>query len=351
MDTLAALIKIPSESGSEAEIATYLSGWLTERGITTYTQAGNVIALVKGADSSKALILNGHIDTVPAGDHDAWTYGPYTPTVKDGVMYGLGTSDMKAGVAGILELLEHYQQSPPPCDIWASFVTCEETDGSGTKSFLAWFHDQGYAANYSTLEGIIAEPTDCTYVGLGHRGNYFLKLNVPGNSSERVESLAAKLTELDADWRERFTHELLGPPTLALTGIQFDATSDAPATLTLDIRTTPELHGVLQTELTAFLERECSDATHSVISDCPVGWCPDNGLVRTIFADKFSRLDQHAMTGSTDLCFFSERDIPCVIYGPGQRDRMHSVNETFVCSKLNEFTAIMREIVRYYGDI
>ena len=43
------------------------------------------------------LMLNGHMDTVPAGD--GWKYDPFAAKIVDGKLYGRGSSDMKAGLA------------------------------------------------------------------------------------------------------------------------------------------------------------------------------------------------------------------------------------------------------------
>lgn len=355
MELLSSLIAVPSESHHEVKIKEFILSWLDERSIRTFEQDNNAIAFIPGVDRTKALVLNGHTDTVPAGDPGKWTYGPYNPEIIDGLLYGLGCSDMKAGVAGLLELAAYYQGSKPPCDLWFSFVAREETDGRGTESFIEWFKQQGYLDNYAHIEGIIAEPTNCAFVGLGHRGNYFIRVNLATDTEEPATALATlanELKQLAAKWQQNYAHPMLGLPSLGLTGIDYDSTREHNplATLTLDIRTTPELHANLDAELTSFLATHCPAATYETISACPVGWCPENAQIRKIATDHFPDLPQQAMTGSTDLCFFSEQNIPCVIFGPGQREKMHSINETFQCDKLIEFKDIVMKVVEYYGQ-
>ena len=50
----------------------------------------------------RSLILNGHIDVVPPGDSALWTNSPWEATERDGRIYGLGSCDMKGGLACIL---------------------------------------------------------------------------------------------------------------------------------------------------------------------------------------------------------------------------------------------------------
>ncbi|MGB4762355.1 MAG: M20/M25/M40 family metallo-hydrolase [Candidatus Saccharimonas sp.] len=354
MELLSALVAIPSESTHENDIADFIEQWLGERGITTYRQAGNIVAFVRGSLSTKTLVFNGHIDTVPSDDITKWTYGPYVPTIKDGVMYGLGVSDMKAGDAGLMALAEYYQTNTPPCDLWFSFVTQEETNGSGTQSFLTWFYEQKYNEAYERIEGLIPEPTNCEYFGLGHRGNYFIKLLLAPTTPELPQTLASlsrAIATLQTSWQTTYSHPLLGLPTIALTGVDYEVeiSPNNGASLIIDVRTTPELHYKLQEALATFLHETYPTASFEVISDCPVGWCPDDSQLRAIATEHFPTIGQQSMPGSTDLCFFSERDIPCLIFGPGQREKMHSIDETFVCSKLDEYIALTKEIVGYYG--
>lgn len=58
----------------------------------------NLFAQRKGTGGGRSLLLSGHMDTVPT-QPDAWTDSPWQPTVRKGRMYGLGTFDMKGGVA------------------------------------------------------------------------------------------------------------------------------------------------------------------------------------------------------------------------------------------------------------
>lgn len=357
MHILDQLVAIPSESEHEENIVEFIVDWLKQKGVHAFIQGENAVGFIKGSDSKKALILNGHVDTVPAGDASAWTYGPYTPTRIQDTLYGLGASDMKAGVAGILLLAEHYAPQQPPCDIWFSLVAREEIDGRGTESFLEWFENQGHKMKYTSIQGIIAEPTNCEFIGAGHRGNYFASLVVDKDNSlpdqhiyELFESLSKDLKRLENQWKRQFAHPMLGEPTIGLTAIHINNYDSAPSTMTLDIRTTPDLHSKLEQEMNGFLATNYKSVHFTIKSSSPVGWCEDNTIVRQIFSNEFPELPQQAMTGSTDLCFFSAHNIPCVIFGPGQRESMHSVNESFELGKLDEFHQTITSFVQYYGD-
>jgi acetylornithine deacetylase len=64
----------------------------------------NVLCRLHGSGGSPVLLYNGHIDTKPVGEEarDAWKTDPLQPTIIDGKLYGLGSTDMKGGVAAMV---------------------------------------------------------------------------------------------------------------------------------------------------------------------------------------------------------------------------------------------------------
>jgi succinyl-diaminopimelate desuccinylase len=70
------------------------------------THIVNLIMRVRGGRPGRRLIFNGHMDTFPLVDATRWTVDP-AGEERDGRLYGLGSSDMKSGLAAIL-----------PCGIW-----------------------------------------------------------------------------------------------------------------------------------------------------------------------------------------------------------------------------------------
>jgi acetylornithine deacetylase len=104
----------------------------------------------------KSLILQGHIDVVPAGPENMWAYPPFTPTVRDGWMYGRGANDMKAGVAAMVFALDAIASAglAPAADVHVETVTEEESTGNGALATLL----RGYRADAC----LIPEPTGQT---------------------------------------------------------------------------------------------------------------------------------------------------------------------------------------------
>jgi succinyl-diaminopimelate desuccinylase len=84
---------------------------LQESGIQTTLLQGrrpNLIASKQWDTDGPNILLNGHIDVVPAGD--GWKYPPFSATVRDNLMFGRGTSDMKGSIAAIIFALSALSQ-------------------------------------------------------------------------------------------------------------------------------------------------------------------------------------------------------------------------------------------------
>ena len=132
------LIQIPSVNfgegnGNEKEIAIYVSDFLTECGIENQIidsapNRSNVIAQINGAYRNRpALVLHGHLDTVPANAED-WKHDPWSGEIIDGEIWGRGAVDMKDMDAMILAVVADWKRSGyiPPRDIVFAFFADEE---------------------------------------------------------------------------------------------------------------------------------------------------------------------------------------------------------------------------------
>ena len=66
--------------------------------------------------ASPVVCFAGHTDVVPTGPLDQWHSDPFTPTVRDGVLYGRGASDMKSSLAAFVVAIDEFvaPASRPP---------------------------------------------------------------------------------------------------------------------------------------------------------------------------------------------------------------------------------------------
>src|SRR5690348_13723456 len=93
----AALVDIPSVSGSESRLADEVETALRECDHLTVTRDGDAVVARTTLGRDRRLLLAGHLDTVPVADN--------LPSRSDGDrIYGCGTSDMKSGIAVMLRL-------------------------------------------------------------------------------------------------------------------------------------------------------------------------------------------------------------------------------------------------------
>lgn len=98
------LVRRPSLSGHEHDIAAYLTDYFYRNGFDhVHTdQYGNVIGSIYGNRPGPKLLFDGHMDTVPVEDPSKWDHDPFQAELDDGKIYGRGTSDMKGALAAMV---------------------------------------------------------------------------------------------------------------------------------------------------------------------------------------------------------------------------------------------------------
>ena len=95
------LISNRSYSGEEDAVAGALKYFMRQKKFDDFftDQYGNVVGEIKGDRPGNKVLFDGHMDTVPADNKEAWKHDPFVPVVENGRLYGRGTSDMKGAVA------------------------------------------------------------------------------------------------------------------------------------------------------------------------------------------------------------------------------------------------------------
>lgn len=126
--------------------------------------------------------FNGHTDVVPVGDVAAWSMPPFGANVKDGVMYGRGTTDMKSGVAAFAAAaVDFVRDTPPDGAVILAITGDEEGDATdGTTALLEHMEQTREAMSVC----LVGEPTCPDTMGemikIGRRGSMTAWLTVTG---------------------------------------------------------------------------------------------------------------------------------------------------------------------------
>jgi succinyl-diaminopimelate desuccinylase len=179
-DLIACRSVTPSDGGALDLVATRVSaaGFTCER--LDRGAVGNLWA--RRGSSGPLVCLAGHVDVVPPGPLDQWTSDPFTPTERDGLLYGRGASDMKAGVAAMVTAAERVASAASGRGSIAILLTSDEEGDAidGTAAVVAMLKARG-----ETIDAcIIGEPTSTARFGdtikNGRRGSLNGKLRVHG---------------------------------------------------------------------------------------------------------------------------------------------------------------------------
>lgn len=365
MKLLQQLIQIPSVSGSETQIQGFIFSYLKNRGLDPKFVGGNVVVKISGKHKNTAIIFNAHVDTVHPGETTLWQYSPFSGKILDKRIYGLGASDEKAAVATLLLLCQKYSEEKPACDVWLTFVTKEEIDGTGTQEVLAWFH-QHYQKKYQAVGAILGEPTGLTEFEIAHKGNVFLQIISSGNAGHasnpklikkhavlEMFKVIKKMKKLEKIWRKKYKDPLLGYPTI---GVCTSITAGNPTSpnkfpdscsATFDIRTTPKLHDQVLAEVT----KNCLGYTVAYVYP-PIGYGytdPKSPLVSVI--NKVTGVKPTVSSWSCDLCFFSQYAIPAVVFGPGERGVIHQPNEFCEIQKVQDCVNLYHRCIEAFGGL
>jgi len=146
--------------------------------------AGGVSNLwARRGTNAPLLCFAGHTDVVPSGPVERWSNDPFTPTLKDGLLYGRGAADMKSSLAAFIVAIEAFlAQSPEPQGSIALLLTSDEEGDAidGTVRVVEALKARGEAMDWC----LVGEPTSAIRFGdtikNGRRGSLSGHLIVKG---------------------------------------------------------------------------------------------------------------------------------------------------------------------------
>lgn len=384
VDFARALIRLPSLSGQEQDVAKLVESTMKELGFdeVAIDRYGSVVGTVRGNRPGPAVLMDGHIDTVPISDISLWTHDPYAAEVVEDRIYGRGTSDMKGSVAAM---------------VCAAAALAEDTgrDFAGSVSVSCTVHEECFegvssrevSKNVKPDFVIIGEATNLT-LKRAQRGRAEVVVETQGktchsaNPEKGVNAVQHMCVVIDEINKAPLTeHPLLGKGILELTDIissPYPGASVVPGLcrVTFDRRTLPgETPQSVLAPVNAAIERAAARVPGlqgtAYISHgseaCYTG--------ATIEADRFfpawlleeeDELVQKSLQGLKSVgidapithfsfCtngshFCGEAGVPTVGFGPSLENLAHVVDEYIEIGQLTKasegFYGIVRELTR-----
>ena len=349
------LIAFPTVSrDSNLGMIEWIRDYLAGLGVTsrlTYDAAGkkaNLFATL-GEGSKPGLILSGHTDVVPV-DGQAWDTDPFKATIKDGLLYGRGSCDMKSYIATALALAPRFLAAKMDAPLHLAFSYDEEVGCIGVKSLIADLQDM----NLKTAGCIVGEPTSMQPV-IAHKGTHRFRCCVTGREAH------SSYTNLGVNAIEYAARIIVYIRQMADRFAQLE-TRDYGFTVPYTTMQTGLIRGGLASNI---VPKECifefeartmpgTDATHLLeeVESFAARLLPEMLLVEPNAKIAFERLasapglstkeheaivqlaialSRSKATGAVSYCteagLFQGAGIPTVVCGPGSIEQAHRPNE------------------------
>ena len=357
----AALVGFPSVSRGEAALADAIEAALSTRAHLLVRRSGNTIVASTNLGRAERVVIAGHIDTVPSSGNEAPVLvaeGEQAPVAgvdgsliaSEDRLYGLGSCDMKGGLAVALHLAATIEA--PNRDVTYVFYDCEEIEAefNGLKR-IADHHPDWIAADFAVL----MEPSNATVEG-GCQGTIRVDVRVPGRrahtargwmgqnaihgAGEVLARLAAyepRQVEIDGlVYREGLQAVFIRG------GVAGNVVPDE-CVVTVNHRFAPSRSAAEAEEHL----RELFAGFEVTVVDAVDGALP--GLTRPAAQDFVREVGKlpNPKLGWTDVARFSALGVPAVNFGPADPALAHAPNEFVPLAQIREVADVM---TRWLGE-
>lgn len=315
------------------------------------------------------LVLLGHTDVVPTGPVEAWGSDPFKPEVRDGVLYGRGTADMKGSVAAFVVAAEQFVAAHPnhPGTLAVLLTSDEEGDAiDGVRHVAKLFVERGQGIDWC----ITGEPSSTAKLGdllrVGRRGSLSAKLRIkgvqghvayPDKAKNPIHLAAPALAELTArHWDDGY--ESFPSTSLQISNINAGtgANNVIPGELQVmfNLRYNPHWNAdKLETEIGALLDRHGLDYDlHWHRSGEPF-YTPEGRLrsvARAVLAEFAGAAPEESTGGGTsDARFIAPLGAQCIEVGPVNAS-IHQVDENVRVADLEALPDLYRKLIEKLLD-
>lgn len=294
-------------------------------------------------EGDKKIILNGHLDVVPAKKVQ------FIPFEKDGKLYGRGSADMLSGASAMISAVLELKAEALPCEVELQLVTDEETGGFNCSKHLV---DTGCRGDFV----ICGEPT---HIGIGVQAKGILQLDIEfygksahgsrpwlgDNAILKAYKVFEKIIALPFSKEKS---ELYQCPSINLSKIQGgDIYNRVPdyCKMSLDIRFLPEqdseeiIRQIEEAAGTKVIIHSLGDAVKTKVDDEYVINLSE--AVKDILGASPEVFGQH---GSADTRFYSKYDIPAVEFGPSGAN-WHGDEEYVIIDSVYKYKDILKKYI------
>ena len=320
----------------------------------------NFIATFEGEDPERTVLFECHMDTASVA---VMTIPPFEPHIRDGLLYGRGACDTKAGGAAMIHAIKRLKEKgvkPPRTILYAGTVD-EEAMFAGTHHL---------AGHLRVDAAVIAEPTDLEVIR-AHKGVVRFHLTVKGRAAHSakphlgvnaISKMARLITRIEAELNPAHalrSHPLVGSPTLNVGviegGTQVNFVPDQ-CRIAVDCRLIPgeTPAGVIEEFQAVIARARAEDRELDATIDDPFFICAalgteeDANIVTSAASACREVLGKATITGvpyATDGSPFSEQGVPCIVLGPGSIDQAHGAVEWVDCQQVVQAADIYQRIM------
>ncbi len=338
----AELVDIPSLSHEEAALADRVEGERSDVGALEVTRIDDNVLARTDLGRDQRLVLAGHLDTVRPHDNTA-------ARIEGDVCWGLGSADMKAGLAAFLALARTLDS--PALDLTFAFYACEEV--AHAHSGLGKLFD----THPELLAGdaaVVGEPTGA-HIEAGCQGTLRVAARFDGRRAhtarpwlgrnaihrlgpvlERIEGSAGREVRIDGcEFRE-------STQAVAIEGGHGGNVVPDRALLTVNHRFAPDRSPEQARRHVAELLVE-ADVTEEIDFAPAAPPALDHPLLAALAADE--RTDVRAKLGWTDVARFAAHGIPATNFGPGDPAVAHTAEEHVDRAQIERVFAVLQRLV------
>ncbi|KAB7707834.1 acetylornithine deacetylase [Bacillus aerolatus] len=382
----------PARNTSEAQ--GFIASFLQKHGFSidrwdVYPDDPNVVGLLKGSDSENyhSLILNGHIDVAEVNENEIWEGDPFQAVVKGGAVIGRGAADMKGGLAGALFAVKLLRESgiALPGNFIFQSVIGEEVGEAGTlecckRGYKADFavvvdtsdlHIQGQGGAITGWVTLKSDQTyhDATRRNMIHAGGKLFA----ASAIEKMVKIIEGLQELERHWAVTKSYPGFLPGTNTINPAVIEGGRHA-AFIADECRLWITVH-YYPNETYEQVAKEVEEHIRNVAKGDP--WLrehppqfkwggasmieergeifpsfeidPSHAAVQTLVRSHEAVLKKPPFIDVsptvTDGGWLADAGIPTAIYGPGDLNNAHSVNEQLSIEQLVDYTKVILSFI------